>query len=232
MSAAEILVTLRKSASVSDSTFGLINLLHTQAEAVVKEYLGFHVEATTHTEYYPVRDYGLFDAGVTRSGNPLLLKNRPVRTITSVHEDTGGYFGQGTSAFAASTALTVGTDFVWVVDYDRAADGTDEASRSGKLIRLRTDGWPTAPGSVRVIYTAGWEQANIPGGIRGGICQTVAAWFSRISDEHGNHAGRLVLAERLGDYSVTFFDGMGRGTNASLPPEAEAMLRPWKRIRI
>lgn len=206
-------------------------MLHTQAESVVKEYLGYFVEATTHTEYYPVRDYGLWEVGVTRDRNPLLLKNRPVRSITSVNEDTGGYFGQGSSAFASSTLLTVGTDYAWVVDYDRAGDGTDEASRSGKLIRL-SGGWPTRPGSVKVVYTAGWEQANIPGAIRAGISQTVASWYSRIGDEHGGHAGRMVQAERLGDYSVTFFDTMGRGTIASLPPEAEAMLAPWRRVRL
>lgn len=231
LSTAEILVELRKSASVSDSSFGLVNMLHVHAEAVVKEYLGYYAEATTHTEYYPTRDYGLWDAGVSRQGRELYLKNRPLRSVTRLYEDTGGYFAQASGAFGSGTALTLGTDYVWVVDYDRNNDGTDESGRNAKLIRLN-DGWPTRPGSVKVVYAAGWEQANVPNDIRQGICRTVADWFTRISDEHGNHGGRIVQSERLGDYAVTFMSDLGRGTVLSLPPEAEAMLRPWRRVRV
>ena len=231
LSAAEILVELRKSASVSDSSFGLINMLHVHAEGVVKEYLGYYVEATSHREYYPTRDYGLWKEGVARDGRDLYLKNRPLRAVTRVYEDAGSYFGQATGAFGSGTALTVGTDYIWVVDYDRNNDGTDESGRTGKLIRLN-DGWPTAPGAVKIVYDAGWEQANLPGDIRQGICRTVADWFTRLSNEHGDHGGRMVQSERLGDYAATFVSESGRSTLLSMPQEAVAMLRPWRRIRV
>ena len=230
LSAAEVLVEVRKSASVSDSSFGLLNMLHTQAEAVVKEYLGYYIEAATHREYYPERDYGLRAAGVTRNGDTILLKNRPVRGITNVYEDSGAYFGQASGAYGSGTALTIGNDYFWVTDYDRNNDGTADSGRSGKLVRLNS-GWPTVQGAVKVVYTAGWEQANLPGDIRQGILRTIADWYTRISDEYGNQGGRMVQTERLGDYSVTFMSDLGRGMVLSLPPEAEAMLRPWRRMR-
>ena len=206
-------------------------MLHVHAEGVVKEYLGYYVEATSHREYYPTKDYGLAKAGVTRGERELYLKNRPLREVTRVYEDSGGYFAQASGAFGSGTALTVGTDYFWVVDYDRNNDGTDESGRHAKLVRLN-DGWPTTPGSVKVVYTAGWEQANLPNDIRQGICLTVASWFTKLSDEHGNHGGRMVQTERLGDYAVTFMSDAGKSTLLSMPPEAEAMLRPWRRVRL
>ncbi len=109
----------------------------------------------TYTEFY--------------SGNgsrQLVLKHRPVRSITSVYEDRGGYFGEPATAFAAPTLLVAGTDYV--LKRDNASE--NEASLSGIVLRLNQV-WPRpsaqvmglltlaasgGTGNVKITYVAGY----------------------------------------------------------------------------
>ena len=113
------------------------------------------LEAGTATEYH--------DAPADR--DVIHLRELPVRAVTSVHYDAGGYYGQGANAFAAATLLTAGTDYAW------APDQPDGTSRSGRLQSLRGN-WgrgffvrppysldvrrQSNPGAIRVIYSYGY----------------------------------------------------------------------------
>ncbi len=222
---AEVLVAIRKTSSVSDSDLGLANDLHLAAEGAVKDRLGYKVESDTYTYYWPTREVGLWSNGISRGGRILILPHRPVTAISQIDEDADGYFAQASSAFSSSDTLTEGTDYLWQLDCDSDGDGTYDASMSGKVTRLNK-GWTTAPGSVKVQYTAGWTNANIPKAIRRAVVITAGNWFTKTSGSGAT--GRIVTQERLGDYSVQYHVD-DDSADLVLPATAEALLREWKR---
>lgn len=111
------------------------------------------------------------------TGTPnLLLRCRPVYTTPTIQVfvDEEGYYGQAPGAFSGDSALTFGTDFFMKIDQD---DGT---SRSAILTRINSL-WPRrfyrqqgllspfvgpGPGSIKVIYAAGYTVDNVPEPIR------------------------------------------------------------------
>lgn len=115
----------------------------------------------------------------------LLLRVRPVYLPMEVYVDTqDGYWGQSADSFPASTLLTYGSDYVLQID--------DENNRSkcGILINIRGS-WPKPyvrvpgllspfinfdPGSVKVVYTAGYTTDTLPGDIRLACDSVVAAY--------------------------------------------------------
>ena len=242
VSQAEILVHLRKSTSISDSHLGLVTMLHTQAEATIKEELGYNVERDTYTEYYPMRDHGLYTAGVIRNGITLSLNHRPVinDSTLAANEDTNSFFNQTSSAHADAD-LTKGDDYFLALDHDSDSDGIIDSSRKGQLFRRATgitgltaeSGWTTAPGSTRVIYNAGWLQPNIPLDIRRAVLLTVSSWWQVTGGEAGLTSGRIVTAETIGqvrfEYMVSQED---KNLVLSIPPKAKALIRPWEKARI
>lgn len=139
----------------------------------------------------------------------LLLRYTPVSAVASVYLDSGGYYGDGASAFAATTLLTVGTDYVLVRD-----DGSQSAS--GRLRRLGVLGssawmhsasvtqgslagrtgpsWPRGQGNIKVTYTAGFTE--IPRDLTLATLQ-VAAYVQALAST----GGMLIGSESLGEYS-------------------------------
>lgn len=116
---------------------------------------GLGVFCRSYTEFY--------------SGNgtsKLLLDHTPVQSITSVYEDEAGYFGEPAGAFASTTLLTAGTDYV--LKRDEASESN--VSNSGIVLRLnqlwkrptaRVQGLLTsaagdAMGNIKVAYVAGY----------------------------------------------------------------------------
>ena len=107
----------------------------------------------------------------------LLLRSRPVFTTPTIQvfQDEGGNFGATSGSFnATDSALVYGTDFALVVDQE---NGT---SRSGILYRIN-ELWPrpsvrqrgllspflgTGFGTIKVVYTAGYEVDNLPASLR------------------------------------------------------------------
>lgn len=117
---------------------------------------------------------GVFVRGYTEyySGNgtnELLLKHIPVQSITNVWLDPAGYYGNPSGAFASSTLLTEGVDYV--LDRDDASES--DQSRSGMLIKIGGTIWPrpaartlglltltrTNPhGNIKVQYVGGYSR--------------------------------------------------------------------------
>jgi hypothetical protein len=125
-----------------------------QVLTLIEEYLGRKIKQATYTELY--------------SGNGqafLVLRQRPVQSITALYLDDYAYWGDAPGAFDPATTLQVeGTDYA----LDR--DQPDGSSRSGLVYRVHGY-WPRpitygpariAPelgpraGNIKITYTAGY----------------------------------------------------------------------------
>lgn len=131
----------------------LLTQLVAEADALIKSQLKQPIESATYTEFY---------AG---NGERLLpLKQRPVSSITSIHLDSDGYYGDGSGAFATADLLTAGTDYVLV------RDQSGGNSKSGLVAKIGGV-WPRpsaatqgllaqhpglALGNIKVVYVAGY----------------------------------------------------------------------------
>ena len=229
---AEILAFLGKGGSITDAEDGLLNLLSPMVEQSVKRFVGYSVEQATHTHYLPrdrrggnidpaVRYYdvrggravGATVGGVAEAAM-LLVPEIPLRSITNLYEDTGAYAGQGSGDFAASTELTSGTGFY--VQYEPAG-----LCKSG--IIHRTGGyWPSRNGTVKVVYVAGYTQAELSTGIAADIKLACLLAIQHAFGQRGENAG-TVKAERLGDYAVTY--AVERA--GQMPRQARKLLGPF-----
>ncbi len=188
----------------NSSQDALITQLITEAQTIIANYCKRTFELTSYTEYYS-----------GRGRRDVILKNRPVPTVTSLWLDQTGYYGQGTSSpFAASTLLTPGDDYVLVYDdnvpqsncgllrrlpgsaaafwpdyYGEAAGGT------GVLAARKQAAWPIGEGTIKVAYTAGYT--TIPADLES-ACNQLVAFLRRTGP-----AGAALVSETLGSYTYT-----------------------------
>lgn len=99
-----------------------------------------------------------------RDGNgteQLWLENAPVSAITSIHLDSERDFD--------SDALVDSDDYF--VD-----------TVAGVVIR-NTGYWPRAARNIKVVYTAGYAQADVPKDLRGAVYERVAQLWRRMSEK-------------------------------------------------
>ena len=128
----------------------------------------------------------------------VVLRNRPVTAITSVKVDATGYYGNGTNAFAASTAWTIGTDYT-------PKNLTADEDNPGLLIALKGsmfDGrgvWPEGIGNIEVVYTAGYQ--TIPSDLILAVHQLASGV------RQGAVKGGPIASETIGKYSYTLLAG-------------------------
>ena len=186
------------------------------ADAAIKEYLGRDIEQATYTEFY------------SGDGTPLLiLRQRPVVSITTIHVDSAAYYGQASGAFAAATLLVAGTDYAIVFD---TAVGGVSVSRRGIVERINTV-WPLAisqgafypawsdqqrtgglsheppfprAGNIKVIYVAGYTVATKPKDLE--LAENLYVSHLRRTAKFG---GGSPQSESLGQYSYSLFGPSG-----------------------
>jgi len=229
---AEILSFLGKAGSVTDAEDGLLNLIAPMVEMSVKRFVGYSIEQATHTHYLPrdrrggnvdpaVRYYDVqggravaATVGGVAEAAMLLVPELPLRSITNLYEDTSAYAGQGSSDFAPATELTSGTDFY--VQYEPAG-----LCRSG-IIRRIGGYWPARNGTVKVVYVAGYTQAELSTGIAADIKLACLLGIQHAFGQRGENAG-TIKAERLGDYGVTY--AVERA--GQMPRQAKKLLAPF-----
>lgn len=135
----------------------LLTTIVEEASDILINYLGYNPESGTYTEYY-----------MGNGRRALVLDNKPVRSITSIHVDPSGCYGFGDTPFDTENLLVAGTDYV--LDYKSSTD----YSESGIVYRIGTV-WPSltidnpglltysgAPslGNIKVVYVAGY--ATLP----------------------------------------------------------------------
>jgi len=229
---AEILAFLGKAGNVTDPEDSLLMMLAPMVERSVKGFVGYSVEQATHTHYLPrdrrggnidpaVRYYdvrggravGATVGGVAEAAM-LLVPELPLRSITNLYEDTSAYAGQGSGDFAASTELTSGDDFY--VQYEPAG-----LCKSG-IIHRTAGYWPARNGTVKVVYVAGYTQAELSTGIAADIKLACLLGIQHAFGQRGESAG-TIKAERLGDYAVTY--AVERA--GQMPRQAKKLLQPF-----
>lgn len=206
---------------VSDTSLDdVIDLLIPQADAMIKGYLKRDIEQATYTDFY------------SGTGNRILTLNQvPVQSVTSVHLDSDGYYGDGTDAFPASSVLVEGTDFVLRKDDNTAT----ELSKSGILYRIG-NAWlkpnarygsqlssspGLAMGNIKVVYVAGW--ATVPADIQFAANKLVTSMI-----ESRSKSGRL-QSENIEDYSYTL---VSAEEEAQALDSVKGSLTRYKRIVI
>lgn len=167
-----------------------------QVDRLIKSYVKQNLEEATYTEYY-------WGSG-TRE---LVLRQRPVQSITSLYEDGDGYFGYGSDPFTSADLLTAGTDYALSRD-----SSATEASKTGIVYRLGS-AWPRSSviqggnltgsgepglGNIKVTYVGGWSTANLPADLTLAANQLVGVIRRAAA------AGGTVQSESLDYYSVTY----------------------------
>lgn len=135
----------------------------------VLDFLGRSLLSKTYTEYY----HG-------NGTDTLILRNRPITAITSIHIDS-------LRGWAADTAVTVADDVI--------------QSKEAGIIRLWNNqcSFPRGMANVKVVYTAGYTLTTMPHGIR----QAVRRILDR-QDKGRTHHSLDIASQSVGDTTTTF----------------------------
>ena len=158
--------------SATEEDLAILQVVLTEAEALVREYLHYDPVQQTHVEFYPANDAfgGLsteferphflgdyssswYLSPARRRQPDLQLRHLPVRRIVSIKENSDGQFGTN-EKFDETEPLVEGTDFA--PEFTKA-----NLCESGSIRSCR--GWCEEPGSIRVEYIAGYSPAEFAG---------------------------------------------------------------------
>ncbi len=199
----------------------------TRADAAIKRYCKRDLELTT---YPATATYGRGDSGIYSGDGSryLILRQKPVISVTSVNLDMRAYWASAVTPFDTTTLLVSGTDYALAT-----AGYIGSAAVSNRGIIERINGvWPqswwyrrgnivldpqTAQGNIKVIYQAGF--ATIPPDIVQAGALLVAYW-RRIAQAGGN-----LQSESLGNYSYSLAGPM---KGAGLPDDVRKLLSPYR----
>lgn len=195
-----------------------LDSLREAAEANIKSYCKRDFESQAYTDYY--------------SGNNtryLVLRQRPVTTVTSVYMDEKGRFGQNPDgSFASTTLLVEGTDYVLTLDQTSTSSCGVLQKVGGVWPEIHRQYWhnkisgESAPaiGNIKVTYTAGYT--TIPMDLQYACCWIVS--FMRRNITIGGQLGK----ELIGDYSYELLSPRFMG---NLPPELATARQVLARYR-
>ena len=237
----------------------LLTTVRPYAEQAVKSYLRYDPEQKVHTEILPnarrtsdrdnlvdVSGNKVIYFGPSTANNMLAVKNLPVRDSNStgvsdnprVYEDYDAKFGQATDAFAASTELTLGTEFF--IEYEQIG-----LSKSGTFIRVGGN-WPSTYGTVKIVYTAGYSSDELAGtggdvdasDIKLATLITAAHIYKQAVLNGSSGAAGLVsgaiTSESLGDYSYSVSGDSAKQSGfayGALPHQVKSMLSSYRSYR-
>lgn len=212
------------------------------ASASIQNYCGRNFESTVYgtgntSAYSAGGDSGYYSGDNSRD---LILRQRPVTTVTSVYQDETGRFGDNPDgAFASSTLLVAGTDYVLMWDGQLPSVST-RCSYSG-ILRKLTGVWPASwkysagtinpqimnsTGNIKVTYTAGYT--TVPADISYAVALVVAQM--RRTAPFG---GESLTSEHFESYGYTLGGGKG-GSQSSVIKlgEVASILNRYREIFI
>lgn len=271
---AELMLFLGIESDATDRQRALIATIIPEACSRVKEFIHYDPEQRVWTELYPRADilggwgyeganqWDINPAGTraieTTEGfghTSLQLQHLPIRSVTAVHVDESGNWGQGTASFASDTLWVFGEDY-WIEFTQPYPRGVGETAYSKGLCKtgclMAYGSWPTLAGSVRVQYRAGYSPIELLGRAEadataadGTITQAGvdaspikrAARMTAVKAFHTWEAMRKkarvgfvpgnLKSESAGEYSYSV-DGSGvTDMTISLPVEAKQDLEPF-----
>lgn len=146
----------------------------------------------------------------------LVLRHRPVASVTEVRVDELGAFGQYDDGFAADTLLVEGIDYAvsgHVLHRIGAWWPAMRSSPAGVVGQCLEDG----VGNIRVTYVAGLN--GMPADVKDAVIQLVARRFA-------NPDGRTVTNESLDYYSVSFANNDASSKEVTSP---ESVFRSYRK---
>lgn len=231
----EVVNALGGTVSAADQT--VITLIKGWSERLVKDYVGYNIEQATFTHDFPivtqaepreeliqgweiVGNRAVAYGPYVEASRVLQLRELPVRSITSVNEDTAE-----PPTFGSSTLLT-STDY-------RLDTESSSLSWSGFLYRVGSS-WSKKPRTIRVVYVGGLTATELENDypeFKMATLLTVIKSFNELKSQQGYAAGTgsagPVQAESLADWSITY--GGNSSTNLfgmtyKLPMEAARIL--------
>lgn len=262
----EIRALLGLHETITDEERVVLMIQHPAAEKAVRDFIHYDPEQKLKTEHYPRWSHiggvaypneGLWDANASHShavfsrtsladaATSLQLERLPIRRITSVKVDDNAHFGKGDNAWPSGSEWTEGRDFF--PEYDET-----DVCESGLLNANGT--WPITPGSVEIVYLAGYSPAELAGratedkeengivttagvsaiGLKQAVILTVMKGFKtwaankKKSGLLGFAAG-VLTSEKAQDYSYTIDPGTAAalaGLVSHLPGEAQELAEP------
>lgn len=190
----------------ADTYDDTLRLLIELANYFVETETGRQFATTERTEYY--------DGTGTRD---LVLRQRPVQSVTNVYVDNSGYYGQAAGAFASSTVLVAGQDYAIIKDdpkyptYSKSGIvrwlggaavgwGLSAFHPPGLLTSgVHHSGWPRGSGNIKVVYTSGWTTAEMPKDLKWVALRLVRACYFE------NQRGALqVTQQSIGPFSTAY----------------------------
>lgn len=210
----------------SDQDAALTMWMNAAIAAVKEACRGYLFEETTCTEFYTPENY------------TMILRHLPVQSITTLHEDSNGQYGQSADPFPATTLLSATTDYCLVKD-GNGING--EVSKSGLVKRLGKM-WPRRntpsgyrstnynmltralipiDGSVKVVYVAGFDAT--PDDVKLAI-----AFEVDMMRQMKGKGGMVLSGEALGEYSYSMasIDQAAKGA-FFLSPATATLLAPY-----
>jgi len=116
---------------LGDTDAAFLTVLAGSVNDRIQRYTKRLFDETTYTAFY---------SGTGREA--LILKQYPVKSITSIHLDPQGYAGQNPNGFAANTLLTAGVDYYLDVDEDNGWSETGIIYRIGRAHTRFSYGFP------------------------------------------------------------------------------------------
>ena len=251
-----VLLQLGLDSSITDAEQAIVHESIRKAEAAVKKYLNYDPVKRSRTEYYPRGDrtgsateqrweandsvaYLRYTSGA--SSDEIQLQHIPVRsdTVIRLWIDYDGRFGAKSGAFAAETEKTHGEDF-WLT-YDSNDDDGNGICEDGILRSIGL--WPLQPGSIKVVYTAGYSADEFNGSknlvdasaIHGACILEAVRKAKRVftafrKNSRTGHAPGSFSSETLGSYSYSIDSALASkliGVDTTLLGESMAMLEEF-----
>lgn len=216
----------------------LINAAVTQAEGLVRQYLGYDPVYATRTQPVRLRDHrgmggsfggwdvtdthAVFRVSSSASGYCLQLQHIPIREIVSLKVDYNARHGAASNAFSGDPK-ELGVDF-WPQN-DGIDDNGNYFCKSGLLL---SDGlFPAESGNVLVEYTAGYlpeefagistilDASPIVSYVTIEASRRAKEAFLTSRNERSGFTAGEITAERLGDYSYQTGGTTGSTTSTS-----------------
>lgn len=220
-----VVLELGLEASITEAEMALVELCITKAEGAIRRHLKYDPVKTERTEYYPNMDYslegrvGIWEVNDTQAfvrqlaesaTSELQVRHIPIRSISSLKIDYDGRSGTRPGSFGSGTEKISGIDF-WA-NFDAVDDDGNAVCLDGII---RSEGlWPDVPGSVQLVYTAGYSQKELMGQatildaspiMDATVDEAVRRFIKakqRFKRKLGGFTGPL-SSERLGDYSYS-----------------------------
>jgi len=257
----EVMAELGLSSSITDEERMVVNQAIVKAEGAAKKFLRYDPVLRRRTEYYPRYDANIahrvsimevssVDAYErqlqTGRTTELQLSHIPIRTSTAMELriDYDGRSGAKDGAFGDETIKTEGTDY-WA-NYDLLDRNGDKVCSDGLLRSMGL--WPSSAGTVRVVYTAGYTEAELRGedqpDAEGNDVLDASPIWTAVLEEAKRKVEQVMLrkkgalgwgagpktSEQLGDYRYTIDASMAKslyGNTMELTDESKMLLTPF-----